>query len=134
VLPSRLVFRIPGVAVLGALLIAVAATPIVVVGHWLFLIYLIPLAAIAFILRTRTTADGEGLVVRTVLTNRTLPWSGLKGLRLTKRSGVRAVLTDDREVALPSVRTRHLPALSLISGGRLDDPTAEVAPTEATQP
>jgi hypothetical protein len=134
VLPSRLVFRIPGVAVLGALLIAVAATPIVAVGHWLFVIYLIPLAAIAFILRTRTTADAEGLVVRTVFTSRTLPWSGLKGLRLTKHSGVRAVLPDDREVALPSVRTRHLPALSLISGGRLDDPTAEATPTRATQP
>jgi hypothetical protein len=128
-----LVFRIPGVAVLGALLIAVAATPIVAVGHWLFLIYLIPLAAIVFILRTRTTADGEGLVVRTVFTSRTLPWSGLKGLRLTKRSGVRAVLTDDSEVPLPSVRTRHLPALALISGGRLDDPLGEDATPEETR-
>lgn len=107
---------------LGALLIAVAATPIAVFGHWFLAIYLIPLAAIAFILRTRTTADGDGLIVRTVFTSRALPWSGLKGLRLTKRFGIRAVLTNDREVALPSVRTRHLPALSLISGGRIDDP------------
>jgi hypothetical protein len=46
---------------------------------------------------------------------------------LTKKSGVRAVLEDDTEVALPSVRTRHLSALALISGGRLDDPLAEVS-------
>ena len=35
-----------------------------------------------------------------------------------------AVLKDDTEVPLPAVRTRHLPALALISGGRLDDPLA----------
>jgi len=62
-----------------------------------------------------------------VLTKRALPWSSLKGLRLTKRAEVRAVLTDDTEVALPAVRTRHLSALALISGGRLDDPLASIS-------
>jgi Bacterial PH domain len=120
--PSRLLFRVPPTAVLGALLLAVTAIPFAFGAPGFYAIFVIPLALIIWILRTRTTADADGLTVRRVLTKRTLPWSSLKGLRLTKRAGVRAVLTDDTEVALPSVRTRHLPALALISGGRLDDP------------
>lgn len=121
-LPSRLLFRVPPTAVLGALLLAIAAIPFAFGAPGFYAIFVIPLGLIIWTLRTRTTADGDGLTVRRVLTKRTLPWSSLKGLRLTKRAAVRAVLTDDTEVALPSVRTRHLPALALISGGRLDDP------------
>jgi hypothetical protein len=90
-------------------------------------IFLVPIGLIVWVLRYRTTADAAGLTVRRVLTRRALPWSSLKGLRLTKRAGVRAVLTDDTEVALPAVRTRHLPALALVSGGRLNDPLASLS-------
>jgi hypothetical protein len=43
---------------------------------------------------------------------------------------VLAVREDDTSVALPFVRTRHLPALALVSGGRLDDPTEARAQAE----
>ncbi|HET9140592.1 PH domain-containing protein [Actinophytocola sp.] len=122
--PSRLVFRVPGTAVLAALLLAVGATPFAFGAPGLYIIYVIPVALIVWVLRVRTTASPDGLTVRHVFTSRALPWSTLKGLRLTRRSGVRAVLRDDTEVALPNVRTRHLSALALISGGRLDDPLA----------
>src|SRR5207249_729943 len=89
-----------------------------------YVIFAVPLGLIVWIVRYRTTADADGLTVRRALTKRALPWSSLKGLRLTKRAGIRAVLKDDTEVPLPAVRTRHLPALALISGGRLDDPLA----------
>ena len=125
--PSRLVFRVPATAVLAALLLAVAAIPFAFGAPGFYVIFVVPIVAIAWIIRTRTTVDADGLTVRRVLTRRALPWSSLKGLRLTKRAGVRAVLTDDTEVALPAVRTRHLPALALISGGRLDDPLASVS-------
>lgn len=123
--PARLVFRVPAVAVLAALLLAVCATPFAFGAPGLFVIYLGPLGAVIWVLRTRTTADAGGLAVRTVLGSRALPWSGLRGLRLTSRAGVRAVLTDGTEVTLPAVRTRHLPALALVSGGRLADPLAD---------
>jgi hypothetical protein len=123
--PSRLLFRVPPTAVLGALLLAVAAIPFAFGAPGFYAIFLVPIGMIVWILRTRTVADAGGLTVRRVLTKRALPWSSLKGLRLTKHAGVRAVLTDDTEVPLPSVRTRHLPALALISGGRLDDPLAD---------
>ncbi|HEU5470159.1 MAG TPA: PH domain-containing protein [Actinophytocola sp.] len=123
-LPSRLVFRVPPVAVLAALLLAVGATPFAFGAPGLWVIYLVPIAAIVWTLRTRTTATADGLTVRHVFTSRALPWSSLKGLRLTPKSAVYAVLNDGTEVHLPNVRTRHLPALALISGGRLDDPLA----------
>jgi hypothetical protein len=126
-LPRRLIFRVPSVAVLAALLLAAGATPFAFGAPGLYAIYLVPIGFIVWVLRTRTTADADGLTVRRVFGSRHMPWSTLKGLRLTKKSGVRAVLEDDTEVALPSVRTRHLSALALISGGRLDDPLAEVS-------
>lgn len=123
-LPRRLVFRVPAVAVLAALFLALCATPFAVGAPGLFAVYLVPIAIIVWVLRTRTTADTDGLAVRHVFHSRTLPWSALKGLRLTKRLGVRAVLDDDTEVNLPSVRVRHLSVLALMSGGRLTDPMA----------
>lgn len=129
-IPSRLVFRIPGVAILAALLLAVCATPIAFAAPWLPLLYVIPLAIVVWVIRVRTTANADGIVARRVVGSKTMPWDSLKGLRLTKRSGVRAVLADDTEVTLPCVRVRHLPALALVSGGRLDDPTE----TPVTEP
>jgi hypothetical protein len=138
--PSRLVFRIPSTAVLGALLAALAATPFAFAAPWLFLVYLVPLAAIAGVLRLRTTADGEKLVARTLLHRHVVPWSDIRSLRVSERSWVRAVVADGKELPLPTVRTRHLPALALISGGRLDDPTetpsaaaSEAEPEEDTE-
>ncbi|WP_018682125.1 PH domain-containing protein [Actinokineospora enzanensis] len=128
-IPARLVFRVPTVAVLAALLFAICATPVAFGAPGLVAIYLIPIAAVVWVLRVRTTATADGLTVRGVVGSRALPWASLKGFRLSPKGQVRAVLTDDREVPLPSVRTRHLPALSLVSGGRLADPT--VAPETA---
>ena len=125
--PSKLLFRVPATAVLAALLLAVAAIPFAFAAPGFYVIFLVPIGLIVWILRYRTTADADGLTVRRALTKRALPWSSLKGLRLTKRTGVRAVLNDDTEVALPAVHTRHLPALALVSGGRLPDPFTSVS-------
>jgi hypothetical protein len=117
------VFRTPATAVLAGLLFMVAATPFASASPWLFLVYVLPLAGIVLVLRLRTTADADGLIARTALRRHDLPWNEIKALRVSERSWVRAVRLDGREQPLPSVRTRHLPALALISGGRLDDPT-----------
>jgi hypothetical protein len=131
-MPSRLVFRTPGTAVLGALLLAVAAIPFAFAAPWLFLVFLVPLAAIVLVLRLRTTADADGLVARTTFGRHELPWGEIRALRVSERSWVRAVLADGKEQPLPTVRTRHLPALAVISGGRLDDPTEP--PAAAPEP
>jgi len=118
------VFRTPATAVLGALLFVVTATPFAFAAPWLFLVYLVPLGAIVLVLRLRTTADTDGLVARTLFGHHKLAWSDIRALRVSERSWVRAVLDSGKEQPLPSVRTRHLPALALISGGRLDNPSA----------
>jgi hypothetical protein len=120
-LPSRLVFRTPATAVLGALLFAVGAIPFAFAAPWLFVVYVLPIAAIVLVLRLRTTADAAGLVARTAFGRHELAWTDIRALRVSERSWVRAVLDDDREQVLPTVRARHLPALALISGGRLAD-------------
>jgi hypothetical protein len=57
---------------------------------------------------------------------------------LTNKAKVRAVLKDDTQIALPTVRTRHLPVLSIVSAGRLEDPTglttADCGPETGTAP
>lgn len=128
-MPSRLVFRTPATAVLGALLFSVTATPFAFAAPWLFLVYLVPVVAIVAVLRLRTTATRDGLVARTMFARHRLAWDDIRALRVSERSWVRAVLTSGKEQPLPTVRTRHLPALAMISGGRLDDPSeAPAAP------
>jgi hypothetical protein len=51
-----------------------------------------------------------------------VPLSALSGLAISRRSRVRAVLADGSQISQPLVRTRHLPVLSMISGGRVPDP------------
>ncbi len=128
--PSRLVFRIPATAVLGALLFTVTATPFAWAAPGLFVIYVIPLCAVYWVLRVRTTADGERIVARTLFGRHVLAWADVRALKVSERSWVRAVVEDGKELPLPNVRTRHLPALALISGGRLDDPTEPPAERE----
>ncbi|WP_236794308.1 PH domain-containing protein [Amycolatopsis sp. GM8] len=120
-------FRVPliGLLAIFGLMICLAPTAFAdVPGLWA--LYVIPLGLILFVVRTRTVATPHGLAVRTMFGHRELPWEALKGLSLTKRAKVRAVLTDDSTIPLPSVRTRHLPVLALVSGGRLEDPTGLV--------
>jgi hypothetical protein len=120
----KAVFRIPGTAMLAILLLIVCVTPVALGGTpGLQALYVVPVALIVFVGRTRTVATAKGLQVRTMFTSRELSWSDLKGLALTPRAKVRAVLADDSQVPLPAVRTRHLPVLSLVSAGRVGDPT-----------
>jgi hypothetical protein len=65
---------------------------------------------------------------------RVVPWSDIRAFRVSERSWVRAVVEDGKELPLPTVRTRHLPALSLISGGRLEDPTEAPLPEPVSVP
>jgi hypothetical protein len=133
-LPGRLVFRTPATAVLGALLFIVTATPFAFAAPWLFVVYVVLVGAIAAVLRLRTTADPDGLVARTLFGRHELAWRDIRALRVSERSWVRAVLDSGREQTLPTVRTRHLPALALISGGRLEDPSpAPERPAAAEQ-
>jgi hypothetical protein len=126
---ERVVFRVPAVGTLAALLLAACATPIAVTLRYGWLVYLVPLAIIIFVMRTRTIADGQGMVARTVFGRTVIPWDALRSLRVQEKSWVKAVLEGDREVTLPAVRTGSIPLLSQVSGGVVPDPSA---PAEET--
>jgi hypothetical protein len=130
---ERVVFRVPAVGTLAALLLAACATPIAVTLRYGWLVYLVPLAIIVFVMRTRTTADGQGMVARTVFGRTVIPWDALRSLRVQEKSWVKAVLDGDREVTLPAVRTGSIPLLSQVSGGVVPDPSAP-AEEPATEP
>ncbi|MFJ7218384.1 PH domain-containing protein [Amycolatopsis sp. NPDC098790] len=120
----KAVFRIPRTSFMAIALLTICVTP-VALGDIPYLqwLYIFPIALAVFVVRTRTVANREGLAIRTMFGHRDLPWSALKGLAITKKSRVLAVLKDDTKVALPTVRTRHLPVLSLVSEGLVADPS-----------
>ncbi len=118
------VFRPSPLVVLVAFAFAFCATPFAFGAPLFWLIYLVPVAMIVWAARTRTIVGPDALTVRRVLGGRTVPWSEVASLRLTKRTRVRAVLTGGDELALPAVHVRNLPALAAASGGHLPDPSA----------
>ncbi|WP_245976374.1 PH domain-containing protein [Amycolatopsis palatopharyngis] len=119
----KAIFRIPATAMLAVAFLTICVTPAAFALPGLQALYLVPIALAVWVIRTRTTATTEGLTVRTVFGERELPWSELRGLAMKKGAKVKAVTVDGTEVALPAVRARHLPVLSLVSGGTVPDPT-----------
>lgn len=122
--PARLVFRHSALGILAALLFCVCALPLILSLPWFWLVLLLPLGFSVWLVWTRTTVDGEYLVVRTLRGTRRLSWDDVTSLRLDERSRVSAVLDDESELRLPAVRLRDLSALAVASGGRITDPAA----------
>jgi hypothetical protein len=118
------VFRPSRVLVLVAPLLALCATPFAIAAPFLWLVYLLPLALVAWVLRVRTTVDADAVTVRGPLRTRRVPWDRISTLRLSDR-GVSAVLDDGAELPLPAVGVRDLSQLAAASGGRLADPAGD---------
>ncbi len=113
---SSRVFRVSKPAYLAVLVLALCVTPLV--QHPIAtIVYVIPVAAAVFIARTATIVDPNGVTVRALIGQRTLPWADVRGLSVTGRS-VYAV-TADGAVRLPCVRVSDLAAVSAASGGHL---------------
>ena len=130
---KKLVFRIPATALLAAGLIAICVTPVAWAIPGLQTLYVLPLGYAYWVVRNRTTVDEEKLVARGTFASITVPWSQVKSIRLVQKGWLKAVCSNDTEVTLPAVRIMHLPALSLVSGGRVPDPTVTQEP-EAEEP
>lgn len=125
----------PRTAVVAAFFAMISGTPFAWSSWWLTPVYLLPLGFSYWVLRNQTTVDDAGLTARSTFGKKALGWSELKGLAITGRARIRAVRTDDTEVALPGVRTRHLPMLAAFSGGRIADPSKPVGdPAPADSP
>jgi len=113
------VFRVPPLAILGAVFLALCATPVAFGAPWFWLVYLVPAAVVFWVLRVRTVVDEDALTVRRLVGSRRVPWSEIRSLHLRDKGGVGAVLADGAELPLPHVRVRDLPQLAAASGGHL---------------
>ncbi|MEU3271613.1 PH domain-containing protein [Saccharomonospora sp. NPDC006951] len=130
---KKAIFRIPATSLLTIVILLFCITPAAFAAPGLQALYLFPIALTVWIVRIRTTATSAGLTVRTVFGTRELPWTSLKALAITRKSRVEAVLTDGSRVRLPTVRTRHLPVLSLVSDGLVSDPSGVLAEPETDE-
>jgi MFS family permease len=131
------VFRHPTLGLLGVLGLAVCATPVAFAALALPVVYLVPVGVAVWLLRARTTVDGEAIHVRGVLRTRRVPWPDVTALRMRasrRRSGVSAMLRGGTELSLPAVRPRDLSLLARASGGRLPDPLAPGPPAAEGPP
>lgn len=105
--------RYSRMAYLAVGFLAICLTPMVR-SWWLAAMYLIPVVAAAYVARTGTDADAEGLTVRTLLGAERLSWSSVDGLRVGDRGELFAVQGGD-ELRLPAARFVDLPRLNAIS-------------------
>lgn len=123
--PPRLVFRHSALGILAAVLFLVCALPLMLSVPFFWLVVLVPIGFVVWLVRMRTTVDGDTVTARTVAGSRSVAWDDIASLRLGKRSGLTAVLGDETALPLPAVHLRDLPALSVASGGRVPDPTVD---------
>jgi hypothetical protein len=117
------VFRVPLSALVGVAFLVMCESVVAFAVSWGWLLFLVPVGLVVWLLRTRTTVDAERVVARRVFRRDVLPWSTIASLRVADKSWVRAVRVEGGEVALPAVHARHLPVISIVSGGRVPDPT-----------
>ncbi|MDN5914184.1 MAG: PH domain-containing protein [Pseudonocardia sp.] len=123
--PPRLVFRHSALGILAAVLFLICALPLMLSVPFFWLVVLVPIGFVVWLVRVRTTVDGDTVTARTVTGSRSVAWDDIASLRLGKRSGLMAVLGDDTALPLPAVHLRDLPALAIASGGRVPDPTGD---------
>lgn len=82
----------------------------------------IPVLLSALIFRLRTVADERGVTVRSLLSNQTVAWDDIDGLRFSGGAWARAQLKNGQELRLPAVTFATLPALAAVSAGRVPNP------------
>lgn len=123
---DKLVFRIPAVALLASGVGLICVTPVAFAVPGLQVLYVLPLAFAAWVVRLRTTVTPERIVARGPFSSKTVAWDDVKAVKLSEKSWLSVVLADDELVQLPGVRMMHLPALAAVSGGRITVPAVEV--------
>ncbi|MFL6127778.1 MAG: PH domain-containing protein [Mycobacteriales bacterium] len=132
--PSGAVLRVrtPRTALVAVLVLAICVLPLASSAPWLAVLWLVPVALAAWVLRAGVDVDPSGLTVRALLGTRRLPWAEVAGLRVGRRGLLAAVLRGGGTVRLPVLRPRHLPLVAAASAGRLPDP--EQPTPEADEP
>ena len=123
--PARL--RMSRTALVPVALLALCVLPLATVTTWTLVLLLVPLVVGAWVLRVGVDIGDDGLTVRSLAGQRTVPWSELAGIRVGRAGDLWLVTTGGTEVRLPVLRPRDLPRLASLSGGRIDVPAPPAA-------
>ena len=118
--PAR--FRMSRTALLPVAFLTFCMLPLASVSVWTLLVLLVPAAIAAWVVRVGVDIADEGLTVRSTFGQLQVPWSRLAGIRVAPRGELWLVTTAGTEVRLPVLRTRDLPRLAALSGGRIEVP------------
>jgi hypothetical protein len=130
--PEPATFRaVPTVSLVAIGFLALCLSPIAFQGGPWFLLFLIPLVGAAWVVRSRTRVDTEGLHVRRLVGTRSMAWSDVATLRLAERDWVRAVPQEGADLELRGVRIRDLGRIGEASGGRVSAPSPAEAEAAA---
>ncbi|SEO90523.1 PH domain-containing protein [Trujillonella endophytica] len=114
--------RMSRTALLPVFVLFVCALPLATAASWGPVVFLIPLAAAAWVLRVGVDIDEAAITARSLVGSRRVPWTDLAGIRVGDRGALWLVTTGGTEVRLPVLRARDLPRIAALSGGRIDVP------------
>jgi hypothetical protein len=117
--------RMSRTALVPVAIFFVCVLPLATARPWLSVLWLLPLAAAAYVLRTGVDLDDAGVTVRSAFGRRLVGWTDLAGIRVGRRRELWLVTRRGTEVRLPVLRARDLPRLAQLSGGRIAVPTAQ---------
>jgi hypothetical protein len=120
----RTVIRHPNSAYL-IVAFAVLCTTAIVRSPLQALLYLLPLTAVVYVVRTATIVDEAGLTARAIFGAAAVAWDDLAGLRLSDSGAVYAVDRSGFQVKLPVLRSTKLQPLITAAAGRIPDPNTE---------
>jgi hypothetical protein len=115
-------------ALLPAGLLLLCVLPAAAAAPWAALLLLLPLVAVAWVLRVGvdvtgdTDGDASGVTVRSLVGRRHVPWPEVSGLRVGDRGELWLVTVAGTQVRLPVLRVRDLPQLAAASNGRIPAP------------
>ncbi len=115
--PARL--RMPRTALLPVGLLFLAMLPVAAALPWTPVVLLVPVVVAAWVVRIGVDVGDDGITVRSLLAQRTVPWTELAGIRVAERGELWLVTTRATEVRVPVLRARDLPRLAELSGGRI---------------
>jgi Bacterial PH domain len=115
--PARL--RMSRTALLPVGLLFLAVLPVAAAAPWTPVVLLVPLVVAAWVVRVGVDVGDAGITVRSLLGQRTVPWTELTGIRVADRGELWLVTARGTEVRAPVLRARDLPRLAELSGGRI---------------
>ena len=116
--------RMSRTALLPVVLLFLCVLPIAALAPWTLVLLLVPAALAAWVLRVGVDVGDDGVTVRSLAGERTVPWRELAGIRVGERGGLWLVTTRGTEIRLPVLRARDLPRIAALSGGRIRVPHA----------